>query len=1190
MAYTFSPDQLSIINAREQNILVSAAAGSGKTSVLTERIVGLVNDPVNPVDIDKILVVTFTNAAAKEMKERIGERLNELLAANPENKHLQKQATLIHLAQITTIDSFCLYLLKNHFHKIDVDPNFRVASESEMTLLKQDVLADVISRAYESGDEAFYHVVDCYSKKDKDNSLEESILELYTFACSYPWPEKWLEKRREDYSFNSVQALEDSELCKEIKRNITKKVLRAKEITQKALKLALAPDGPYVFEENLNKDLEDYDTIIQTVNEKPFDEAKAFFGEFKFNTLSRAKCECSKEKREAVSALRNAAKKKAQDSYKEYYSLTMADYYEDMTGTSDVVNKLIDLVLDFYYSFNQAKRERGIIDFGDMEHMAVQILVSDYEDGNHFTVTDVAKSYKEYYKEVMCDEYQDSNLVQELIIKSVSREDSDTFKNRFSVGDVKQSIYRFRLARPEIFMGKTDVYDKDEKASSRLITLKTNYRSRNSVIDAVNCVFEDIMNRECGGVDYDEDARLYFGAEYPDDTSDNQSELWLVSHEGKAAKGREVEAKAIALRILDIVGKMDVYDKKQKEMRKASFKDISVLFRAPSKWAPALRGAFEEYHIPYHLENMGAFYDTMEISEVINFLKILDNPLDDIALYASLTSFFGRFSDEECAAVKAKGGAGGRFLWNKLLAYDEFDPGNEKTEAFLNLYRKYRKRASYMPIHELMAELFDETGYVNYVAALPDGKQRKANVELLVKKACEYAATSFYGLFHFLRYVELLKKVESDEGEANTFDESSDVVKIMSIHKSKGLEFPICIMGGTDETFNDMDYKKEFVMDIDEGIGANFINPDKRYKRSTLKRNFIIEKCKQENKGEEIRVLYVGMTRAREKLIMMGLCKKPEEWLEAEEETSDNSYLAMIHKSVLKEKDRLFAINTISETELSERVMAKEIDRSVLRLNLEAGAHINDNLIAERLDERFSFDYPHKGLERLYTKTTVSELKMAEIEKIQTEDYTPFAENESREYVPIFAGGKEEVKGTDRGTAYHNLLQLIDFKKLPVTAGENDKALWGFLYGQMARMEASEEMAKEDREKVFKGKIIEFLKTDTAREMAAADLQDNLYKEQPFVIGVPASTIDDTFPEEETLLVQGVIDVYFIKDGKVTVLDYKTDRVETEEELVKRYKKQLVYYGAAIEQLTGLKCDRRVIYSFALGKTIDVGL
>ena len=1182
MAYTFSTDQQAVIDSRNANVIVSAAAGSGKTSVMTERIVSLVLDKEHPIDIDRVLVVTFTNAAAGEMKERIAARINALIASNPTDAHLQKQATLIHSAMICTIDSFCLNLVRNHFHVINLDPSFRIGTSGELELLKQDALKDVIRRAYDSGDEVFYNIVDCFSGKSDDEKLEEIICNISKCADGYPWPEKWLDDHMTDYEYGSLKEFADSPFVADAVRTARSRIREALKLAKDFYDAGLVPDR---YAGNFEEDINSLEELFEKAESLNFEKLSEKVNKFEFGTLSRKRDNSSEEALKQAKDVRGIYKDIIKDLKVSCFAKTLEQYYEDTSLTSPVNKKLLALTKDFTETFSQAKRDRGIVDFSDLEHMAVKILIKDYKNPEDYTPTDVALSYRKFFETVMVDEYQDVNLIQELIIQSVSREKEESGKNRFMVGDVKQSIYRFRQARPEIFIKKSESYSKEETSPDRLITLKANYRSRQAVVDSVNDVFADIMVREKGGVEYDEDARLYMKADYTPDASVNKTEVVLIESDGNSQERMEISADAICQTILRQLDETPVTIKNTKELRTAKYSDIAVLIRSPKLWLAPLKASFEKYHIPYHLEGVGTFYDSFEISQVIEFLKILNNPLDDIALYASLTSFFGGLSDEECAYIKVIGEEGGRHLWDKLNAYLKEHPDDEKVNDFLALYNRYRGLSKVCPIHELISKLFDETGYKNMVSAMPGGKQRLANVEMLIVKANEYAKTSFFGLFHFIRYIELIKKVESEEGEANTFDESANVVRIMTIHKSKGLEFPICIVGAMDREINDNDWTRGFLTDFEKGIGINYVDPERRIKRSTLIRKVISDKIKTDSLGEEARVLYVAMTRAREKLILMGSVKDYEGWIEGNKPKTEKSYLDMIQGSVLSHRDR-FEVRPLSESdiELSETSVSKpSVELAAKEEKLFMDAEASDKTLANEISKRFNFKYPYTALSKLYTKTTVSELKMAAIKEEEDESFHPFEETESEEYIPVFAGGNVSVKGTDRGTAYHNILELLEFDKL-LDADDKKKEL----DEELSSIINKGEMPEADVLKANKKKLLEFLNSETARSMGRACKEGKLYKEQPFVIGVKASTLSSDFPESETVLVQGVIDVYYIEDGKITVLDYKTDKVGNAGELIKRYRTQLDYYAEAIGKLTGLTVSKKLIYSFALSETIEV--
>ena len=607
MAYTFSPDQQSVIDSRNQNVLVSAAAGSGKTSVLTERIISRVLDENNPIDIDRILVVTFTKAAAREMKTRITESLAKRLACDPTNTHLQKQSGLIHNAQITTIDSFCLYIVKNNFHKIGLDPSFRIAGTGESELLLHDTLKNVIKDFYASQDEDFYHLVDCYGGKASDETIEDGVLKLYRLSMSYPWPKIWLEARRKDYEFESAKELGESALVHEIGEYMANSLEAILPVVSKAKEKCLVPGGPENYLDTVTADYELIEKTAVAAKSADFTELTGLFP-LAWPRLSTKKDGSAPELKEAVKKSRDEYKKAVSDIYGDMFNLSLETHFENMKGAGRVVNKLVDLTLAFLDAFEKAKRERGIVDFSDMEHMAVSILIRDYKADGSYEITDAAQNYRHFFEEVMVDEYQDSNLVQEIIIQSVSRENEDRGRNRFMVGDIKQSIYRFRLARPQIFLEKTDRYQKSPEAQDRLIVLKKNFRSRKAVVDSVNAVFERTMTKANSGMDYDDDERLYQGASYSEDTEANKTEVILLECEENAEERREREAELVAKKIREAVSKVPVTDKKTGELRKARYSDVAVLVRSQATWKDYIKDAFEKQMVPFKLEDAGSFF------------------------------------------------------------------------------------------------------------------------------------------------------------------------------------------------------------------------------------------------------------------------------------------------------------------------------------------------------------------------------------------------------------------------------------------------------------------------------------------------------------------------------------------------------------------------------------------------------
>ncbi|MCQ2520443.1 MAG: helicase-exonuclease AddAB subunit AddA [Lachnospiraceae bacterium] len=1175
MAITYSEDQLSVINSRDKNLLVSAAAGSGKTAVLVERIIQRIMDKENPIDIDRILVVTFTSASAGEMKERIMEALEKKLEEEPENQRLQKQATLVHNAHIMTIDSFCLDLVKNNFHKIGVDPSFRVAANGETDLLKKDAMDNIMEAAYEKQDPEFYNLIDCYVTKDKDTSVEDSILRLFSFAMSYPKPEEWLMRQKNEYLYKNTEELMSSPLIKRLCEQLLTKVENMMPNLEKLGNLCVMPGGPTLYTEAVNEYKNTVSSFAKMLSQSSFLDFSKALSEYKPSQLSRKKMNCDPDILETAKNLRNLYKSQI-DKLKKSISFSSPEYeLESLNLAGRVVSVITDLTIEFMHEFARLKKDRGIIDFSDMEHFALDIMLESFEDIDQYTVTDVAREYQKLFDEVMIDEYQDSNLVQEILLAAVSHQNTDMTPNRFMVGDVKQSIYRFRLARPQIFRSKTKSF-KDNPDSSQVISLKQNFRSRVEVIDSVNEVFYSIMNPELGGIPYTEDEALYAKAEYEESPSDNKTELRVIKNDGKRKRYvREEESMKLGYLIKGMIGTRMVQDKETKKLRPASYRDIVVLTAKPSNWRDNICEVFEKLAIPYHMDNVGTFYGSHEIQDVLNVLRILDNPLNDIFLFGAMTSFFGGFSDEKCARIKGEGAENEYYLWEKLLGYMERHPEDEQVKNFVDFVEEYRELSLYTPIGDLITRLVTTTGYILYVSAGSDGRQKEANVEYLIKKASDYAKTSFSGIFHFLRFVELFEKTGQDEGEVGIFDENSDTVRVMSIHKSKGLEFPICIVMGLEDTFNTNDQTAEFVTDIDTGIGAKAIDATARTKRSNIKRDLISAKIADDDLGEQIRLLYVAMTRAKEKLILLGSAKDPLELFDTIESKGNNCFLNLLIKAINKdEASSIRFITEIPEVVLldeTEQVMAKKEARA----NLEATKPSPE--LVDSIKQAVTYEYPHKNLEKLCIKTTVSQLKMAAMEEVQGETEALFKEREKEEYIPRFAGGQEKVGGTDRGTAYHNVLQLIDFAKEPSnTEWEN----------QISAVISLGKITAEEAGLVNKKRLFSFASSDMAKRMHIAATRGELFKEQPFVMGVPANRLGEDYPADETVLVQGVIDVFFYENDKVVVLDYKTDKVENAVELAERYQKQLDIYAEALEKLTGRSVSEKALYSFALNEEI----
>lgn len=1213
----FTPEQQKVIDLRNKNILVSAAAGSGKTAVLVERILGLILDEKNPVDIDRLLIVTFTNAAASEMRERIGAAIELRLMEQPDNQHLQRQSTLLHHALITTIDSFCLFVIRNNFNEIGLDPGFRVADSGELELLKQDIINEIFEELLENEEtkEDFINLIENLAFRGKEKVLEETILKIYNFSQSFPWPQEWLEERYEDYVVTG--ALEDTVWGRILKEDVKLRLEQMQRRLKNAIAVCMEPDGPGMYVSALESDLE----LVDYLKAKSWQEKYECMQKLSFARLSAKKDPAvSPEKKEHVKAIREEIKKELTGLAKKFFCFSEETIQKQMKDTAALEKTLIDTVFLFKKRFEERKREKNILDFQDMEHMALDILIhrkTEEETGEKtWEPTKVAKDYMSYFKEIMIDEYQDSNLVQEYLLKSISGELEDRH-NRFMVGDLKQSIYKFRLARPEIFLEKYHSYSGQEEAKQQRVDLHKNFRSRKQVIDSVNHVFYRIMGEALGKIDYTEKEALYPGAVYEKGTDDYTTELLLLEKTQEEVK--KAEAVMVAGRIKQLVGKFQVTDKETGKLRPARFGDIVVLLRSNAGWDEEFYNVFMERDIPACVTGKTGYFSAKEVQILLSFLKVIDNPKQDIPLYGTMKSLLGRFSEEEIVQIK---NMGEECLYDNLKAMTEGELG-EKAQNFLTDLNRYRDLVYIMPIHKLLRVYLKETGYLPYFAGLTGGEQRIANVKMLLEKAENYEKTSYFGLFHFIRYIEQLQKYDIDMGEAGNVDESQDAVRIMSIHKSKGLEFPICIVAGLSKKMNQQDVNASLVCDMDLGIGMEYRNAKKRVRNADMRKNVLAEKMRTDNLGEELRVLYVAMTRAKEKLIMSGVVKDYEESMRPYEELKQNKKQAIskeggdenkkhmlydeddereqgamkIPYGILSHSDSLMdfilpttvwgndCIKTIlwNPWEEEKQKEAQAVYHQIHRLEAEERINMSfeqkENELRETLRNHFDFVYEHKDLQGLYAKTTVSELKMKAMEESDGAAFHMFEEPETTSYVPAFVEEKGEVSGTTRGNAYHRIMELLDFSKsLDVRTVFEDME-------QLIREKILDEIYLK---LVNRKKLDIFLQSTLAKRMQKASTKGKLYREQPFVLGISAERVNEKFPPEEKVLIQGIIDAFFEEEGEIVLVDYKTDAIQTREELIRRYETQVEYYREALEKLTGKRVKETILYSFALNESVVI--
>lgn len=1318
----WTDDQQKVIDLRNRNILVSAAAGSGKTAVLVERIITMITEGSHPVDIDRLLIVTFTEAAAGEMRERIGKAIEEKLMEQPDNLHLQKQEALLHSAQITTIHSFCLGVIRNYFNTIDLDPSFRIGDETELKLLKSDVLAELLEERYEEGNENFYHFIETYATGKSDNGIEDMILNFHNFAMSYPWPKQWMEQQRQTFCVDTFEDMEGSQWMKLLMEDISRQIESFCEEYKQLIGITEESDGPYMYAEVMEREKAALNKLLRAVkhdkmvvsNEAAKDNGalseNAALGYralgqqldiFKWERLSSKKDDSvNADKREFVKDKRDQIKKELSKIKERYFYQSPEEMAADMTNVSEVMNVLIDLAIEFTDRYQEKKEERGIIDFNDLEHFALQILVKPANNSTGYVPTAVAKELQDVYAEILIDEYQDSNYVQEAILTSISKIERGE-PNIFMVGDVKQSIYKFRLARPELFMGKYETYSTEDSQYQR-IDLHKNFRSRAVVLEGINYIFEGIMRKELGNIEYNNDARLNPGAGImpfqkslemenlekkiadTQDTEEKKSleeeidivrqrlvaedekqqflknELILVENNGedKNLTAQELEARAIAKRMKEYVsGGIKVWDKHKKAYRNAAYSDMVILLRSPKSWTDKMTEVLKEEGIPAVANVQTGYFSALEVRTILNYLLVIDNPLQDIPLTGTLSSFIGNFTEKELGQIRE--GASGETVYESLKRFVEENAANtqmgereymakpqqlreerqllaEKIQVFLEQLQYFRQLVPYTSVYDIIQQIYEKTGFYDYVTVLPGGSVRKGNLDMLLQKAIDFEATSYGGLFHFNRYIEKLHEYDIDFGEAKSSDGSDDVVQLMSIHKSKGLEFPIVFLAGMSKNFNQQDSRSRLVLHPDLGIGPDYVDYKLRTKTPTLLKKVIQRQLELENLGEELRVLYVALTRAKEKLVMVGSGKELEKLMDKWQ--ADNvmsyrklaqagSYMDWVGPRVMRQiqetgverceptiaeenncvgednKQELYSFALFTVEDLVTEEVLEVLDKESRKAELLSWAehHPLSEEEKEQIASYMNFVYKYKNDEKIKSKLSVSELKKLyqkeeedlsvsllesskSLKEVKVEEETEDLEKNNEQiqtvgYIPDFAREEEIITGAGRGTIYHKVMECLVFSKV------TDKSS---IKQQLDDMEEKETLLPEERKLVDMRKLIGFFDSELGKRMVEADKKSSLHKEQPFVMGIPAKEIDDTIVSEELVLVQGIIDAYFEEGSELVLMDYKTDRVSKAGELVDKYKAQLDYYQKALEQITGKKVKEKKIYSFYLGEEIRI--
>ncbi|MFQ7446038.1 helicase-exonuclease AddAB subunit AddA [Intestinibacter bartlettii] len=1343
----WTQEQQNVIDSRGGNLLVAAAAGSGKTAVLVERIIQMILNSDLKIDIDKLLVVTFTNAAASEMRERIGDAISKKLDENPEDEHLQDQLVLLNKASITTIHSFCLEVIKSNFHKINLDPNFRIGDETECSLMKLEAIDETFDILYEQNDEEFCYLVDCYAEKRGDSNLQNLILSIYSFVMASPYPKVWLKESAEDFNITYDFDFATSKWAKAILGTVKIQMEGIEKSLCKAIEDVDGIDELVTFTDKLKMEYEKIKEILYACDTS-WSDAYRQISSMTFENYAKGVKRIPKdapsyikEEKDKAKKIRDNAKKSIEKIKTSVFNKNYDDLKDEIKFLYPIVKSLSDVVLMFEQIYSQKKRDKGIIDFNDIEHFALQILTETDENGDFVfdkegknIPSDIALEYREKFYEIFIDEYQDSNQVQEVILSTIAKQKEP---NRFMVGDVKQSIYRFRQAKPEIFLQKYATYDTDLSSKYKKIMLYKNFRSRKEVVDSVNYIFEHIMSKNLGEIDYNEEEKLNLGANF-EEVEDEKiilggaTEIHLMEkkvpevedpdeeeEEGEDLDASQIEARMVGKIIRDIMRPnengeiMQVFDKKLETYRNAEYKDIVILLRATSAWAPVFAEELINMDIPTYADMGQGYFETMEIQVIMSFLKVIDNPMQDIPLIAILRSpIYGftpedfidiRITDKKVSFYEAMRMFVGEkidlsneeeqdiaedeisddigneiidvnineensyvdadmddyyqninyedfeyeneeFIYNDEVMYESYinenvednliyeinsniegDEESQKSELelkvrrFLDDLKELQEKSMYMSTDEFLWYIYTNSGYYAYCGALPGGSQRQANLRILFERAKQFEETSFKGIFNFINFISKLKKSNSDMGSAKTLGENANVVRIMSIHKSKGLEFPIVICSGMGRNFNTMDFRKDVLYHHELGYGPQIVDFERRISYPSIAKEALKCKINIENISEEMRILYVALTRAKEKLIITSSIKDIEQnmhkWssnISTEKMVSKydilngKNYMDWMMPAIIKHKDlediretynlstsismedeSKWSVKTWSRDDIDFEKHEKEGIREVLN-TMDLSQH--DTEYYEQIEKKLNFEYPYLGVVKKAASISVTEIKKRQEEYEEQEDSLGLYKHKTTLKKPKFLSESqksEKITGARRGTIVHLIMEVLDFEK--VNTESEIKA-------QIQDLVKRRIITEKESQVLSPRKIMRFFKSPIAKRMLSSKF---VKREQKIYTQIKMNDIylnDEIFKnnretyENESVMLRGVIDLYFEEDDGLVILDYKTDFVDknNKKEIIHKYKKQIEIYADVLSKLTGKKVKEKYLYLFGIDEQVKV--
>lgn len=1227
----WTTDQQKIIDSRNCNLLVSAAAGSGKTAVLVERIIQMISDKENPMDIDELLVVTFTKAAAAQMRDKIAVAIERMLDKDPSNEHYVRQLNYINKANILTIDSFCYQVVKEHFHVLGIDPGIRVGEAGELGLLREDILEKVLESFYENNAD-FVQFSDAFSSDKSDEKIEEYILKVYDICSSYPRPSEWIRRAKESLHVESEEQFVALPFVENYFEEIRGSAKGIKDKILGALDKVRDIDGPLYMEKALLSDVMMVDDMIAAKTYSQFRD----IAECKFANIGRGKKgEYDEDIAETIKKTREEYKKQI-NTLLSVFSLPFEQVLEQFQKQEPMLTALLDITESFRTEFLQAKLDKGILEFSDVEHFALQILCKEYDENGEPVPSDIGKEMAEDFKEILIDEYQDSNFLQEAILKCVSTLYKGEY-NIFMVGDVKQSIYSFRMARPDLFMEKYHTYNTEEGADCRKLLLKNNFRSRANVLETINYMFYQIMGEDLGGIEYTSEEALVPGRKFPEVNNDSVELLLGESKDFEFLKAgdeemtaekdenldenledigkKELEASIVARRILSLLGRdgsepYKVVDDTTGELRDVRLSDMVILFRAPSGFQQIFSEVLMSYNIPVKVQNENGYFDTTEIQLVLSLLRVLDNPHNDVEVAAVLRSYFTGFGSDELALLALikrslrEQSDKKMYLYQVVELLAEYvlgkeNPASELTDCevteveknevseqetteqreqieilhriigeelaeyknqildnickkcanFITLIDNLQEQKSYKTVSQILTSIYYETGYYYYVEAMPESIQRIRNLDLFYEECRRFENGGFQTLFSFILFIDKLQKKSISLGGDPAPESSEDVVRIMSIHKSKGLEFPVVFLSGTGKNFNLMDTKTPLIIHSDYYVGAKYVNTDKRCGNDTFSRKAFASLMVTESIAEELRILYVALTRAKEKLIMTGvtpdmtkLIRKYETVATRKEQKlsyalvhTAKNYLDMIVMSFIRNEEFHAAMENVRKRldDKTDNILSAEYDLKIsinapeIRLQTEiydfrnlVVQHVQSNMEKQvnrggRLEE--FYHAPARNLDELQERLTwkyadetftlqKSKMSVTEIKRLYETDYEPSDVVEhppvrKESYVapvPRFIAGEQPMDAAAKGTWVHKMMEILSNAEVTTLeqARQSLEGMW-----QTGRL------PEETRTFITPDKVYAFVSSELGKRMHEAAKMGNLYKEKQFVVGVSAKRL-----------------------------------------------------------------------------------